>query len=154
MTTANFLPREDFARVVQCAPLVSVDLIITDAGNNFLVGLRENEPAKGTYFVPGGVIRKGETLDQAFERILQAETGLTVKRTDARFLGVYEHFYQTNRFLDPSYGTHYVVLAYAIGFATRPEVRQDSQHSVFRWMSRADITTSTDVHENTKAYMR
>jgi len=42
---------------------------------DLLVGLRTNEPAKNYYFVPGGVIRKNETIELAFERILKAETG-------------------------------------------------------------------------------
>jgi colanic acid biosynthesis protein WcaH len=35
-----------------------------------------NEPAKGKYFVPGGVIRKNETMQDAFARILKAEVGI------------------------------------------------------------------------------
>jgi colanic acid biosynthesis protein WcaH len=63
----------EFSCVVRCAPLPSIDLIIRDSERRVLVGLRTNEPAKDYYFVPGGVIRKNETLELAFARILRAD---------------------------------------------------------------------------------
>jgi colanic acid biosynthesis protein WcaH len=83
------------------APLVSVDIIIKDPEQRALIGLRLNEPAKGYYFVPGGVIRKFETIQSAFSRILEAETGLNASINQAKFMGVFEHFYETNRFEGP-----------------------------------------------------
>src|ERR1700738_2282456 len=108
MDAPCFLPDDDFAHIVRYAPLVSIDLIIRDLEGNVLLGLRENEPAKNTYFVPGGVIRKNETIREAFTRILNAETGLTASFDEATLVGAFEHFYKTNRFGHPDYGTHYV----------------------------------------------
>ena len=68
----------EFSCVVRCAPLPSIDLIIRDSDRRVLVGLRTNEPAKNCYFVPGGVIRKNETIEVAFARILNSETGCRV----------------------------------------------------------------------------
>src|SRR4051794_41167699 len=110
MSSSPSLKEDDFAHVVRNAPLISIDLVLRDPERNVLVGLRTNEPAKGFYFVPGGVIRKNETIKDAFERILLAETGCRALLSDARFIGVFEHFYEVSRFGD--YGTHYVVLSY------------------------------------------
>ena len=82
----------EFSCVVRCAPLPSIDLIIRDSDRRVLVGLRTNEPAKNYYFVPGGVIRKNETIELAFARILRAETGCRANHGDARFLGAFQHF--------------------------------------------------------------
>src|SRR5262249_22225690 len=122
------LSDDDFSQIVRLAPLVSVDLILRDAGRNVLVALRTNEPAKGFYFVPGGCIRKGETIENAFLRILKAETGCSVRFGDARFLGGFEHFYTTNRFRFAGSGTHYVVLAYEVRLDHRPVIILDGQH--------------------------
>src|SRR5260370_15583156 len=84
---------DEFAHIVRLAPLVSIDLIIRDDKQNVLVALRTNEPAKGVYFVPGGCIRKDETIENAFVRILENETGCRASLTDAQFLGVFQHFY-------------------------------------------------------------
>ena len=66
MDAPQFLSDDDFAHIVRYAPLVSIDLIVRDLEENVLLGLRANEPAKNTYFVPGGVIRKNETIQEAF----------------------------------------------------------------------------------------
>ncbi|MHB8884308.1 MAG: GDP-mannose mannosyl hydrolase [Methylovirgula sp.] len=152
--TAGFLPDDDFAHIVRYAPLVSIDLILKDPDDRVLVGLRMNEPAKGTFFVPGGVIRKNETIEAAYARILKAETGLAIAFERAKLLGAYQHFYPTNRFGDPAYGTHYVVLAHELRLDARPSIELDSQHSHVRWMSGAEILAAPDVHANTQAYFR
>lgn len=144
---------KNFAKVVRYAPLVSIDLLLRAPGGRIFVGWRTNEPAKGVYFVPGGVVRKGELLDDAFRRILTTETGLTSERSSARFLGVYEHFYPTNRYDDPAYGTHYVVLGYELAVPQPSTIRLDAQHNKFRWLSEGELLTAPDVHENTKAYL-
>jgi hypothetical protein len=54
----QFLSADDFAHIIRYAPLVSIDLIIRDLEGKVLLGLRTNEPAKHTYFLPGGVILK------------------------------------------------------------------------------------------------
>jgi GDP-mannose mannosyl hydrolase len=144
----------EFSCVVRCAPLPSIDLIIRDSDRRVLVGLRTNEPAKNYYFVPGGIIRKNESIELAFARIFMAETGCSASLSDARFLGVFQHFYSTNRFGDPAYGTHYVVLAYELQLDYRPEIVLDAQHSESKWMAEADLFSASEVHENTKAYFR
>jgi colanic acid biosynthesis protein WcaH len=154
MTEPRFLNESEFSFVVRNAPLVSLDLIMKDAQRRVLVGLRENEPAKGFYFVPGGVIRKNEAIEAAFARIVFAETGLGSSVDEAKFLGVFEHMYEKNVFADPDYGTHYVVLAYELALGQRPRVVKDSQHAEFRWMSESELLSSGSVHPNTQAYFR
>jgi colanic acid biosynthesis protein WcaH len=154
MIDQGHISEDKFSYIVRCAPLPSLDLIIRDSDDRVLVGLRTNEPAKNYYFVPGGVIRKNESIELAFARILRAETGCRASLSDARFLGVFQHFYSTNRFGDPSYGTHYVVLAYELQLDHRPTIVLDAQHSASKWMAEADLISASDVHENTKAYFR
>jgi colanic acid biosynthesis protein WcaH len=154
MNLPRFLPDSDFAFIVRHTPLVSVDLIVKDPKQRVLLGRRVNQPARDQYFVPGGVIRKNETIRSAFARILQAETGLEHSIDKAKFVGVYEHFYETNRFEDPAYGTHYVVLAHELALEERPPVQLDLQHSDIRWSSSTEILSAPDVHPHTKAYFR
>ena len=144
----------DLSLVVRLTPLVSIDLVLRNAAQKVLLGLRTNEPAKGTYFVPGGRIWKDERLEDAFGRILKTETGLTLPFSVARFLGVYEHLYETNRFGQPGYGTHYVVLGYEINVGSISQVDGDTQHSHYVWFDEGEILRAENVHENTKAYFR
>ncbi|MFZ0608927.1 MAG: GDP-mannose mannosyl hydrolase [Xanthobacteraceae bacterium] len=147
-----FLSHDDLRKVVRLAPLIAIDLIIRNAQGEILLGLRNNEPAKGWYFVPGGMILKNEPLRDAFARILKNETNLPGSIDDARRIGVYEHFYPNNRFGDEGYGTHYVVLGYALNAADVAAIRQDDQHRELRWWDEAALLASPDVHHNAKAY--
>ena len=149
---ARILSDEEFAQVVRLAPLISLDIIIRDPQQKVLVALRNNEPAKGVYFVPGGCVRKDETIENAFARILENETGCSAAFNNAQFLGVFQHIYSTNRFGLGGYGTHYVVLAYEVRLDHHPTIVLDEQHSVHRWVNEAELKADPHVHENTKAY--
>jgi ADP-ribose pyrophosphatase YjhB (NUDIX family) len=98
---------------------VAIDLIIRDPDRRVLVRLRTNEPAKGKWFVPSGVVIKYERLADAFARIVKAEIGLEASIGDAKFIGVYEHLYDTNVFGEEGVGTHYVVLARELNLGHR-----------------------------------
>jgi colanic acid biosynthesis protein WcaH len=148
----NRLTDDEFAQVVHLAPLVAIDLIIRDSQRKVLLGMRTNEPAKGSYCVPGGCIFKNETIEAAFTRILENETGCSANFADARFLGVYQYFYSTSRFGLSNTGTHYVVLAYEVLFDQRPKIILDNQHSSYKWMNETDLKLRNDVHQSTKAY--
>jgi len=139
-----------FLEVVRATPLVSIDLIVRDGDGRMLVGMRRNEPAKGTWFVPGGSIRKGETLAEALARISECEIGVTLSEGDVRFAGVYEHFYDTNFAEVDGISTHYVVLAYVVKRFFSTDDLPDAQHSKWTWLSQP---TMEDVHPNTLAYL-
>ena len=149
--------RDEDMAVVKNAPLVSIDLVIVDEDGRILVGKRTNEPALGTWFVPGGRIVKDETLDGAFERIAIDELGPGGwSRADATPLGVFEHFYSTNFTGSGDVGTHYVVIAYAInaGNVDLEQLPLD-QHAAFEWVSSGGATVdggTVAVHDYTEAY--
>lgn len=149
------LPAPDFLEVVRLAPLVSIDLIVSDPAGRVLVGRRRNQPARGTWFVPGGRILKGERLDAAFTRIVETELGVaSMERSSARFGGLFEHLYDENFAEKDSITTHYVVLAYAITLESIASVGRYAQHSQYAWLTPEELLARDDVHENTKAYFR
>jgi colanic acid biosynthesis protein WcaH len=144
----------DLQTVMRLAPLISIDLIIRNRRDDVLLGLRNNEPAKGFYFVPGGIVLKNERLADAYARILKDETNFDASIRDARLKGAYEHFYDNNRFGEAGFGTHYVVLGYELKIADAAALQRDCQHSELRWWGRSELLASPAVHDNTKAYFR
>jgi 8-oxo-dGTP diphosphatase len=58
-------------------PLVGVGAIIIHQ-SKILIVKRANEPAKGLWSVPGGVVELGEYLHKAIKREVKEETGLEV----------------------------------------------------------------------------
>lgn len=151
MSEAPRLPHADWLQVVRHAPLVAIDLILLDLEGRVLLGLRENEPARGFWFVPGGAIRKSETLDTAFARIAGDELGLELQRRHAALLGVYEHHYATNFAGEPGVTTHYVVLAHRLSLQGELGPA-DAQHRELRWFGVEELRARDDVHANVKAY--
>jgi colanic acid biosynthesis protein WcaH len=150
----SFLSNADLDTVIRLAPLVAIDLIIRNERDEVLLGLRNNEPAKGWFFVPGGMVLKNERLSEAFARLVKNETSRDANFADGRPLGVYEHFYDANRSGNRNYGTHYVVLAYEFRWSGPAAPKADDQHSELRWWTPAELLTSDRVHENAKAYFR
>ncbi|HEX4918852.1 MAG TPA: GDP-mannose mannosyl hydrolase [Limnobacter sp.] len=156
------LPHSEWLGVVQRAPLVSIDLIVSNKQGEVLLGWRNNKPAQHTWFVPGGVVRKGETLQQAFERTVRDELGLVLEHNtlprEPLFCGVYQHFYTDNFVGQPGFGTHYVVLAHRVGVAQLGlndlplHDLPKAQHKQYTWMRPQEALTHADVHANTKAY--
>ena len=147
-----FLSRDDFGHVIRHAPLVSIDLIVRDERGRVLVGLRRNRPAQGFLFTPGGRIYKDELLDAAFVRITEAELGQAIPRSQASFLGVYEHLYGDNALEITDVSTHYVVLAYQLRVEASALELPEGQHEQFEWMAVDEIVGHPAVHQNTQAY--
>lgn len=146
------LTEAQFLEVIERAPLVAIDLVVRDRDGAVLVGQRLNEPAAGTWFVPGGRVRKNEDLDEAFSRIAAAELGPgNWRRSASTLMGAYTHLHTTNALRVPGIETHYVVLAHVVDALDALNLPGD-QHADYRWvMPDADLD---DLHDLTAAYLR
>jgi len=105
---------------------------------HILLGLRKNSPAQGFWFVPGGIIRKGEGISSAFTRITTDELGITFPFKKAELKGVYEHFYDENAMGLEGISTHYVVLAYTLNVQNENDSFPLEQHEDMRWFPPKD----------------
>lgn len=146
-----YLDKKIFQIIVQHTPLVSIDLIIKNAQDQVLLGRRNNRPAQGYWFVPGGRIRKNESLAMAFERLTINELGQAFSIDEASALGVFEHLYSDSIFSD-QLSTHYIVLAYEIVIDYTPQTLPLEQHHKYQWFAINDLLEDSDVHKNTKLY--
>ncbi|PMO79414.1 GDP-mannose mannosyl hydrolase [Vibrio breoganii] len=147
----TMLELQTFKKVVASTPLVSMDLIVMNDAGQVLLGYRNNRPAQGFWFVPGGRILKDERFEVAFSRLTEVELGKGYALSQAEFLGPYEHLYQDN-FSGENFSTHYVVLGYKIIWNGALADLPSEQHCDYRWWDIAELLGSSDVHDNTKAY--
>jgi colanic acid biosynthesis protein WcaH len=150
----QWLAPQEFMDVVRLTPLVSIDLLVRSPDGRVLVGRRKNEPAKDRFFLVGGRITKNESRAAAFRRLTREELGTELDISEARFLGVYDHFSPANRFEIPGFGTHYVVLGYEVNFYREVSALPQEQHGEYAWQTESELLGSPEVHENTKAYFR
>lgn len=148
------IEKELFIKIIDNTPLVSLDFIIVNKKNEILLGLRNNEPAKDFWFVPGGRILKNEKITAAFNRLLRVELNLIYDFKQAKHLGLYEHFYSTNACLVDKVSTHYVVNAFLLDMRSIDlNLVKDNQHRELKWFSFNELAMHKNVHENTKAYL-
>ena len=153
------LPHDVWLGIVRNTPLVSVDLVCEDPEGRVLLGWRENRPARHSWFVPGGAIRKDERVAQALARVMRDELGLDTTPDHLPpldSLGTWQHLYPDDNFAgEPGTSTHYVVLAWRLKLdaAQAEALRPDAQHARLRWFTREEMRADPQVHENTRAYV-
>jgi len=143
-----------FLEIIDATPLVSIDIILRNSEGKILLGRRENKPAQGSWFVPGGRIRKNESLNDAMARISNTELGVGLELGTAKLIGAFDHIYEDNFTGQGNIGTHYVALGYELKLLGDPEIKGDTQHKAMKWWDLNNLLGSSEVHENTKAYFR
>ena len=151
----QWLDKSTFKTIVDTTPLVSIDLLVRDSEGKILVGKRVNRPAQGYWFVPGGRILKNETIAQAFSRLTEVELGIRLEVLAARYLGLYEHFYDDSIFTDDddSVSTHYVVSGFEVTLPEGYSALPYEQHNEYQWLSEEEFVSSDDVHLHSRWYL-
>jgi colanic acid biosynthesis protein WcaH len=147
-----FLALDKFRDVVLSTPLISIDFLVKNSQQQYLLGQRINRPAKGYWFVPGGRIRKDESITQAQIRLLSEELGIVSVIKCIEPLGIYEHFYKDS-FVCESESTHYVVLCYQLISDIDISTLPNNQHNSYQWFSEEELLNSDIVHQYTKDYL-
>jgi colanic acid biosynthesis protein WcaH len=147
-----FLDDTTFKAVISSTPLISIDLVVKNTKGKYLLGYRNNRPAQGFWFVPGGRILKDETMDDAFTRLCHNELGVSLTRQQANFIGPFEHFYSDCVFGE-DVKTHYVVLGYALTIDIDLANLPQEKHNQYAWFTADDMLRREDVHTHSKWYM-
>lgn len=143
-----------FRDMVASMPLVSVDLVVVRGGCEVLLGLRNNRPAQGYWFVPGGRVLKDERRADALSRVALRELGLNLAEHPLAFIGPFEHFYADCFVGEVGVSTHYVVLAHRVEVPAGFEVQGgDDQHSALRWWPIDQAAHDPAVHGYSRAYL-
>jgi 8-oxo-dGTP diphosphatase len=110
------------------SPLVGVGAAIF-RGEEVLLVRRGQEPAKGSWSLPGGLVELGEGLEAALKREIWEETGLVV-----RILGVSAVLERIYRDDDDHIPYHYVLIDFACDYLSG-EVRPASDITAARFVS-------------------
>jgi 8-oxo-dGTP diphosphatase len=113
-------------------PRVAVGAVVFKGGDVLLVQ-RGQPPAEGTWAIPGGSVRVGETLQQAAEREILEETGVIIRATEPVYT-----FDVIERDVEGRVRFHYVIVDLAAEHvAGSPRPASDAVDA--RWVSAAGL---------------
>jgi 8-oxo-dGTP diphosphatase len=115
-------------------PLVGVGAVVFKGAEVLLVR-RGQEPARGSWSLPGGLVELGETLEAAISRELAEETGLSV--TLGGITAVLERIFPEP---DGRIAYHYVLVDYLCDYVTG-ELAPGSDITAARFVSLADLSS-------------
>jgi len=114
------IPLTLYELITDLIPLASVEAIISK-DNSLLFLRRQNSPAKGQWWFPGGRIRKGETFEEALYREVKEETGLQVIKSE--LVNVYSRIFD---------GRHDISIAYLCD-CKGDKIILNNEHSEYRY---------------------
>ncbi len=69
------LTDDEYSLVYSLVPRACVDLVIINGDSKILLTQRDIEPNKGRWHLPGGRLKKDESIAQAIKRISKSELG-------------------------------------------------------------------------------
>ena len=70
------IENELYDKIREVLPTVCVDLLVTNEQKEYLLAKRTEKPAQGSWWFPGGRIRKGETWQECAKRKGKEELGI------------------------------------------------------------------------------
>ncbi len=73
------LSKVEFDRIFSKVPRLTVEVLITSGDRGVLLALRDVDPCRGMWNLPGGTVRFGEPLVDAVSRVAADELGISVR---------------------------------------------------------------------------
>ena len=135
----TFIDQDLYDQILRHMPIACVDVAIVYNGCVLLVR-REDAPAKGEWWVPGGRVLKGETLRETARRKAREEVGLECHV--GPIIHTAETIFEDGPRGIPVHSINACFLLYPTHDNTGLSVTLDSHHAVWRW---ADAVTD-DLH--------
>jgi len=124
-----FIPEEEYKSILRKLPIACVDLLIIYEKKVLLLR-RNNEPAKGEYWFPGGRIHKLENINNATIRIAKEETRLNCKFN--RIISVEESIFYKNNKIDDD--IHTINLCCEMQTNSIASLEIDNLHEGYIWI--------------------
>lgn len=127
------LSKKSNDRIYPVQPQVAVGAVVF-RGNKVLLVHRGNPPAEGLWAIPGGKVRLGESLQEAAEREILEETGVTIRAGEPVLTFDMIDRDETNRIR-----YHYVIID-LVGEYLHGKLNAGDDALSARWVSSIEIT--------------
>lgn len=132
----SLIPLHKYQDILKVLPVLCADIVVQNENGEYLLVKRNNEPKKGEWWVIGGRVLKGETMEEAVVRKVRQETGLKVK--DLRPIGYFELVQGTNPFGLP-FDYHSVSVVFTAFIDDRQPVKLDNQSVEYKFAKKLPV---------------
>lgn len=130
----NSKKRNNLKRVYPEIPLIGVGAVV-QLDNKILLIRRANEPGRGLWSIPGGLLEVGETLREAAKREVEEETGIPVEIGE--LIDVVENIVRDE---DGRVKFHYVLVDFrAKPLSEETDIKPSSEVLEARWFTPEEI---------------
>src|ERR1035437_525841 len=126
--------RRIMQREFPLAPLVGVGVVIVQAGR-VLLARRGNEPLKGHWTLPGGLLELGESLSDGVMREVREETGLNVEVVE--LIELVDRIHRLKEDQGARVRYHYVIADYLCR-VVGGQLQAASDADAVRWVEREE----------------
>jgi len=126
-----YIPEKRFREIERLMPVACVNAIVLDNEGRVLVMRRNNKPARGLYWFPGGRIKIGQSLEDALKEQVKEETGLEWSEVELlKVASVSSSVFKTR---------HTVEINFLLIKNTDSEIKLNQEHSDFKWVRPKDF---------------
>lgn len=126
----NFNNETLYKELVKNIPILCIDIINIYKKKNLLVKRKEN-PLIGLWWVPGGRVMIGESIDDATFRKLKQELSIVNYNELIRY-GLYQDFFDSSSIGDHQYHTFSIVYKVTINDLSSIKIDNTSMHWVLK----------------------
>lgn len=127
----NFIPQKLYNQILKSVPITCVDVAIRFE-NRVLLVKREDHPAKGEWWVPGGRVHKGEMMADAAIRKAQEEVGL--KCYAGPIIHTAETIFPEGPYHIPVHSINSCFFMYPVNSSV--EINLDQHHRHYKWVTK------------------
>lgn len=126
----SFIPQKLYNDILSNMPIACVDIAIVAYGSVLLV-MRNDPPAKGQWWVPGGRVLKGEMMTETAARKAREEVGIACHV--GPIIHTAETIFPDGPFEIPVHSINSCFFLYPSDPHFRPNL--DDHHTDFRWVN-------------------
>lgn len=148
MKKKEFIPSEEYKKILELMPICCVDIIVYHNGKVLLIK-RKDEPGKAWWWTPGGRILKNESVKDAVIRKAKEEAGIDIEIIN---LVAYFDFFSDNSAFGKIKNKYHTI---SLVFLTKPKnenqkIILDKTSIDYKWIDKIE----DDLHPTLKNFLK
>jgi len=142
-----YIDEESYKTIVRNSIIPACDIICITNDKKILLCLRNNEPLKWIYYIPGWRRYKNEKMIDSAKRKAYEELWIKIDINRLSFLGVYDDIYDNSAFEWISTHCEAITYIYEINKEEIKNIKIDKQHKDYKFFDINDTGLYKPIYE-------